>query len=239
MNDSALKPLTVNGQEIHWECRSGLVIGLRKYTKTHVSGEGDRHGVNIRSQTETVTEFFLKGADGSESSHQFSWEDVALRDGHRVSFVYGVGRGPSWVVLVNHDTKQWWEMQFAPDFLYATGAFWKPRFLWLLPCGAAGAVALALSCISVALVLQPVLPANGQEAPSANEGASAFVGQIVGWLVCWPFMLTGVLYLGAWFVQRQRCFSAWGRVARRLEEIAGQVLDSTNSIPWPTEGKRI
>lgn len=92
------EPREINGRVIRWGWASGRVVGLGKHSQTFVSSEPTPYSapnsVAVSSRVIVTTEFFVQQASGEEIPVQFTWEDIPLREGHRVTAVWGgSGRG--------------------------------------------------------------------------------------------------------------------------------------------------
>ncbi|MBB3175414.1 hypothetical protein FHR90_003269 [Endobacter medicaginis] len=101
-----------------WLCRNdGHVVGLQRWSETHVSSSGggghiDKYGghieaTRISSTVQDRTEFWVKFDDGSEK--QFSC-DLSVRDGHRVAVIWGAPASQKegkYLIMKNLTTGHW------------------------------------------------------------------------------------------------------------------------------------
>jgi hypothetical protein len=98
---------------------SGVVLSEKKWTTTQISGGGGGGYVQngsgyvtqnpIQSTTTTHDQLLVKVEDGSEHAVQIAGANLAVREGHRVSLIWGISRGKStgpYVGIYNHDTRQ-------------------------------------------------------------------------------------------------------------------------------------
>jgi hypothetical protein len=220
--------VTVNGRTLNWQLESGRVLGLRKYSKTDVSGGGITYqpisttpvftAGPVFTNVQVFTEFILRNHEGTESLYRFiGGEDIILRDGHRVMVIFGGPRRSSWIALVNHDTKKWFRMGNPIDFIYATGLV-KKISGWRI-----------LALFGVGVLLFCLIGTRGGSASSI----SMFDVFAVGGLLLVMFGMPGVI--AAKIVRRFRANSTYkNQVVPVLEDLVGKLLSSTNSMAWPS-----
>ena len=136
-------PIVIKKQIIHWRVVSGHVIGIQKYTKTHVTQSGSRDNYSVDSWIEIIIELFIRQDNGNEtqiilrkeetSSNPFLEEgmgEIQVRERQYVSGVLGYSNGKTsdWIVFVNHDDCKWYWVVEPLIFLESIDIFPVP--LW-------------------------------------------------------------------------------------------------------------
>ncbi len=110
--------LSLGRRTIEFFATSGEIVGEKKWTTTQVSGGGGGGYVHqgsgyvanapVTSRTTTHDQIFLLSDDGEEILLQVSDVHLAVRQGHRVSLVWGIKKpktdGP-YIGVYNHNTK--------------------------------------------------------------------------------------------------------------------------------------
>lgn len=145
MTNQGLESISVNEQTIYWAVRSGVAVGVQKYTKTHVTGGyGDSAP---SSQIETIIEFSLQQESGNEIEMKFRREDIRVRDGQRVSAVFGYTESKSsyWLIFINHDSKKWYWVDTPYSFFRKLEIFVLLSDWWIAFFLAVTVISLAVS----------------------------------------------------------------------------------------------
>ena len=122
MNSQLFAPVNVNKQTIHWRVISGIAVGVQKYTKTHVSGGGDS---SVSYRIETITELSIQQDNGDEIDMTVRVEELQVRDGQRVSGIFGYtqNKDSNWLIFVNRDRKKWYWVTSSYSFFESLGMF--------------------------------------------------------------------------------------------------------------------
>ena len=97
---------------------SGVIVGEKKWTTTQVSGGGGGGYLHkgsgyisnspVTSRTTTHDQILVRVEDGTEHAVTLSDVNLAVREGHRVSLIWGISRGADqgpYVGIYNHDTR--------------------------------------------------------------------------------------------------------------------------------------
>jgi hypothetical protein len=124
--------IDVGRKTIEVSIESGVVLGVRRLSETHVSGSVNNGSGNVSSTVVRTTEFALLGTDRIERSHHFMNHDVFLRDGNRVSLIHASYKGSGWAYLVNHDARTADNVWSAVDYVYHLGLVRKIGWLMLV-----------------------------------------------------------------------------------------------------------
>ena len=134
-------PIVIKKQTIHWRVISGRVIGIQKYTKTHVSGGGEHSSVN--AWIEIIIELSIQQDNGNEiqmilrkeepSANPFFEEgmgEIQVWERQYVSGVLGYNnvKTSDWIVFINHDNRKWYWVFEPQIFLESMGISVVP--LW-------------------------------------------------------------------------------------------------------------
>jgi hypothetical protein len=167
-------PETIGKQTLEWGCCSGRVIGLRKTSSTHLSSvtsvTQDNTFVSVGSFVIVTTEFFLRGADGSETPFSIAGEDLPLRDGHLVTMIHGKGNEACYVALVNHTTRNWCLWGTMEEFLKVTCGLVQFDWQWISYLLLGGV--LIFPALPVVLVLAAILAVVGALLNNAYAAAA-------------------------------------------------------------------
>jgi len=110
---------------------TGTVLSPTKsrVVSTHVSGGGSQP-VSTSTSTSIHDQFFIREANGFERALQLTNVDIALREGHQVSAVWGIRRGKesgSYFLFRNHSTRN---VDFVDSVL---GGMMRPHVWPVLP----------------------------------------------------------------------------------------------------------
>lgn len=140
-----LNPIVIKKQTIHWRVVSGRVIGIQKYTKTHVVGSGD----DVSSWIEIIIELSIQHDNGNEIQMILKkpetpvdpfiegMGEIQVRERQYVSGVLGYNKDKSsdWLFFVNHDEREWYWVVNPLIFLESMGISPVPLWWNVLFCG--------------------------------------------------------------------------------------------------------
>jgi len=107
--------VSVGNRIIEFHTFTGVVLEEKKWTTTQVSGggggynvgSGHQNPVTISSSTTTHSQFFLRDDAGQERAFEITDFNVAVRQGHRVTVLWGIIQGnPNgpYLAVCNHTT---------------------------------------------------------------------------------------------------------------------------------------
>jgi hypothetical protein len=110
-----VRTVNVADRIIDLHSASGVIVGEKKWTTTTISGgrtmqDGSGYVTQtpIQSATTTHDQLLVRVEDGSERAVQVTNANLAVREGHRVSLIWGISRGKAtgpYVGIYNHDTR--------------------------------------------------------------------------------------------------------------------------------------
>ena len=133
MRNQLFESISINRQQIDWETCSGIAVGVQKYTKTYVSGGGENSFVS--SRIETITELSIQLANNNEIQMTLTGEEIRVRDGQRVSVIWGCATTRRrQVIFINHDdnNKLYW-IDNPHSFFTGLGIFtYSPLFAFAI-----------------------------------------------------------------------------------------------------------
>ena len=142
-----------SGQRVWLAKFTGLVVKSSKFSSTTISshggggsiyrGSGTIYAPTITGMAADQTEFFLKSASGIEKGFTLALRGLHVREGHRVTVVWGAAPGAvqgPYTLVVNHDTDELIELCDDVDFMepYALSKYLRGRHLkpyWIGICG--------------------------------------------------------------------------------------------------------
>lgn len=108
--------------------------GAQIRTSVSTSGEGSNRSVSTSTYTTIKDQFFIRDANGKETSYQVTNLDLALREGHKLSVLRGIREGAnsgSDMIYHNHSTGDtYYDPQFEVQLLQPGMG---PVFLFSLP----------------------------------------------------------------------------------------------------------
>ncbi|MEH1874964.1 hypothetical protein [Nostoc sp.] len=192
------EPVTVNKQTINWGVYSGLAIGVQKYTKTHVSG-----GEYTTSTIETIIELSIQKNNGDEAEMTIKREKIRVRDGQRVSGIFGYTESEksNWLIFVNHDAEKWYWLDTPRSFFESLGVFRLLSPLWLI----------SFIVILIISVIARVVSGDYSHSPIWTT-----IGIIVG--------IIGIIFCIVQFIlQRHRVNLAWNTIEPQIIQIAREL----------------
>jgi hypothetical protein len=188
----------VNGTTINWSVQSGVAEGVQKYTKTHVSGGGGDSAPT--SRVETIVEFSIKQVNGNEIEMEIKDTALKVRDGQRVSVLFGHthGRSSNWLILINHDSNKYFWIDNAISIFGDLGIY---RFCpeWIIICFVVAAAFLA-ACVFL---------------PSSLNLWSIAV---------YVYALLALPVAVFWAIQAYRAHTAWEKIKPQIIEIVNRVI---------------
>lgn len=124
--------VNVKGKTVEFCVESGVAMGVRRLSETHVRGNVSQGSGHISSTVVHKTEFALICTDGIERPHWFSSHKLYLRDGHRVSLIHASYRSGMWAYIVNHDTRETLNVWDPADYIYHLGLVRRIGCLWFV-----------------------------------------------------------------------------------------------------------
>jgi hypothetical protein len=205
MENQELESISVNGKAIHWAVRSGVAVGVQKYTKTHVTGGSGDSAPS--SRIETIIEFSIQQKNGNEIEMEIKDVNLRVRDGQRVSVVSGYteSKGSDWLIFVKHGSKEWnginewYWLNGRYSFFGQLGIFeFFPR--WIIVC-----LVLAASYVVFGFV----------QADFFYYLLATFGVSII--------RIPVIIIIIFWIIQVCRVESAWTKIKPRITEIARQL----------------
>lgn len=111
--------LELRGKKVSFGAISGVVVGDKKWSETHVTSSGGGGMVGrwggyvsaptINSFTNTKSEIWLRDAGGQEHPIHLTNVNIPVREGHHVTAVWGMRDGAAaaqYVLIENHTAQQ-------------------------------------------------------------------------------------------------------------------------------------
>lgn len=203
MRHQLFESIIVNQQTIYWKAYSGLAVGVQKYTKTHVSG-GDG---SVSSWVETIIELSIQQDDGNETQMTLRGEEIRVRDGQRVSGIFGYTENKSsyWLIFVNHDAKKWYWVNTPRSFFESLRLFVFLSGWWVI---------LFVAILAISALLLIYSPIYSFVHPYLIWATVGIITGIVGIMFCVAHLM----------VQSRRVHLSWKKIEPQLIEIALQLL---------------
>lgn len=118
---------SIKGQRLDYIVESGTVCGLSVSSDSYVHGSGDYRNFSVSTTVVRTTTFFLRDEAGQEKPYEFTGDVVAMREGHRVSAIWVMGKVWALAALVNQGTGKWQWRGGSDSVLSKAGLYHSPE----------------------------------------------------------------------------------------------------------------
>ncbi|NWH07641.1 MAG: hypothetical protein HXY22_03170 [Alphaproteobacteria bacterium] len=204
---------------------SGRAAGVANWSDSYVhgsssggggylhNGSGHVHGPSTRISTTVVERqrFFVVNDNGYEQPITLSNGQMPVRDGHRITIVYGTieGKDTGWALMArNHDTGQ--TAEFRDSLISIRGSLSSKAW--------ASGMAIATVCLAILVLFAALV-----DGPAIAIGQ--FFENFFSILIAWGVVtVLGALIAGIWLVIR------YSGVDKRIIRMAREAMDEETKL---------